>query len=188
VARTGTPVQITAVDQEHNLFSAESIVPTALAHQVLATDWLNQPSSQQPGQNHMRRKLINNVYLPWINEWHKYCNSIWSSIGSAIGCDLLPYSGTAFWIDLPGFVCDMHTDGELLGAMQLIWRGTGTTFFWHNSTATERYCVPNGPNTGYIMNNMPDARGYQPLLWHAMLDPVLPNNYRLTSYTWIQPI
>jgi hypothetical protein len=181
-------MQITAVDQEHNLFCVESPVPPALAHKVLATDWLNKPYKQQPMQHHMLRKLIDNNYLPWIQEWDAYLNSIWSSIGAALGCNIYPYTGTAFWVDLPGFVCDMHTDGELSGAMQLIWRGTGTTFFWHNSTATERYRVPVGPNTGYIINNMPDARGYRRLLWHAMLDPVLKNNFRVTSYTWIQPL
>jgi hypothetical protein len=80
----------------------------------------------------------------------------------------------------------MHTDGEMPGSMQLNWIGTGdlgTAFYWYKDPAAIRYQTTFEPNTGYIMINSSDDTGYRPLMWHAMLNPVPANSFRLTSYS-----
>jgi hypothetical protein len=71
------------------------------------------------------------------------------------------------------------------GSMQLTWRGQGTSFYWYKDTNSLRYTVPAQINAGYIMINQADSTGYRPLLWHAMLDTVPADSYRLSTYTWI---
>jgi hypothetical protein len=103
---------------------------------------------------------------------------------------LAPYYGTygtAFWVDEPGFVCDLHTDGAMSGSLHLSWIGTGTSFYWHKDHTTPRYQVPALPNSGYIMINQVDSTGFRKMIWHGMLTPVPENTFRLTSYTWLTP-
>lgn len=180
-------MQITPVDQELNLFKVEHVFSEHMAAQVLATNWTSLPWQRQEGQAHWkRRRVINNAIL-WIEQWDHEMRQQWGNIEEFLGLNIQPYCGTAFWIDEPGFECDMHTDGELPGGLHLTWAGSGTSFYWHNNTASLRYQVPSQPNCGYIMINQPDATGYRRLLWHAMLTPVELNTFRLTTYTWITP-
>ena len=58
-------------------------------------------------------------------------------------------------------------------------------FYHHKNLDSVRYQVEFAPNNGYIMINQPDSSGTQPLLWHAMMNPVPQNDYRVTSYTMI---
>jgi hypothetical protein len=178
-------MQITAVDNELNLFCVTHAVPDHLVKKILDTDWPNLPWDRQPGQESWPRRRIRNQSLPWIQEWDNYFHNIWPTIQKTLGVKLHSYCGTAFWLDEPGFVCYMHTDGEMPGSLQLVWQGSGTTFYWHNNTTTLRYQVPSEPNNGYVMLNTSDSQGCQPLIWHAMLDPVPTNSFRVTSYTWI---
>ena len=177
---------VTPVDAENNLFRVEHAVSDQLAELVMATDWLALPWQRQEGQESWARRLVDNQAIPWINKWHNEIMQNWSTIEQCIGRKLQYYCGTAWWVDEPGFVCNMHTDGELPGSMHLIWRGPGTAFYWHNDTATLRYQTPAQPNAGYVMVNQADATGYRPLLWHAMLTPS--DSYRVTSYTWTRPL
>ena len=41
MAGTGIPMQITAVDSEHNLFSVQDVFSSELVEQVLTTPWLD---------------------------------------------------------------------------------------------------------------------------------------------------
>lgn len=179
-------MQITPVDSEHNLFRVEQVMSNALVQQVLATPWLDLPWEKQSGQESWPRRKINNDAIPWIDEWNRACSSAWTKIESATGIKLGHYQGTAFWIDEPGFTCSMHTDGEMPGSMQLNWIGNkdlGTTFYWYKDPAALRYQTPFADNTGYIMVNRADSTGYRRLMWHAMLNPVPANTFRLTSYS-----
>lgn len=178
-------MHITPVDNELNLFSIENVFSEDLVSRLLATDWLNMPWQRQEGQESWARRRVNESALPWIEQWHAQVSARWDSIQQQLGMPLQHYCGTAFWIDEPGFVCKMHTDGELPGGMQIIWHGPGTSFYWHNNTGSLRYQTPSHPNTGYIMINRADSTGYRRLLWHAMLTPV--ENFRVTSYIWLQP-
>lgn len=180
-------MQVTPVDQENNLFCVKQAVTSSLADKVLATDWLALPWERQSGQELWARKRVINSAIPWIDEWHTCLEQSWSSLEQQLGIKIRPYQGTAFWIDEPGFTCSMHTDGEMPGSVQLIWQGSGTTFYWYKDPSAVRYQVSSQPNSGYVMINRADDNGYRPLLWHAMLDPVPTNSLRLTSYSWIIP-
>ena len=178
-------MQITPVDSENNLFRVENIFTPDLVEQVLATDWLNIPWQRQQGQENWARRRLENLALPWANEWDQQLSHAWNDIATAVGIKLQPYYGTGFWLDEDGFTCSMHTDGELPGSLHMTWIGPGTSFYWHKDPSTLRYQVSSTPNSGYIMINRADDTGYRKLLCHAMLTPV--ENFRITSYTWITP-
>ena len=180
-------MQVTAVDQENNLFRVGHAVTNSLVDKVLTTDWLALPWERQQGQELWARKRVINSVIPWINEWHTCLEQAWPSLEKQLGIKIQPYQGTAFWIDEPGFTCSMHTDGEMPGSLHLTWQGPGTTFYWYKDPSSVRYQVPSHPNSGYAMINQANDTGYRPLLWHAMLDPVPANSLRLTSYSWITP-
>jgi hypothetical protein len=187
MAGVGTLMQITPVDSENNLFRVENVVSAELSQQVQATDWTILPWTRQPGQEQWARRCIVDSAISWMSQWHEEMNSLWPSISDALGIAIAPYCGTAFWLDEQGFTCGMHTDGELPGSLHMTWIGSGTTFYWHNNPNTVRYQIPSQPNAGYIMTNVPDNNSYRKLQWHAMLNPVPKNTFRLTSYTWIIP-
>jgi hypothetical protein len=180
-------MQITAVDNEHNLFRIADVFPQHIVDLVANQDWLELDWARQEGQEHWLRRRINSTTIPWISQWDSHLQSIWPDIQDQLGIEIKGYSGTAFWIDEPGFRCDLHTDGEMPGTLHLTWRGTGTAFYWYKNSQTLRYQVPSAVNAGYIMINQPDSVPYRRLLWHAMLDTVPENTYRLTTYTWIIP-
>ena len=192
MARVVLPMQITAIDQEQNLFIVSNMAPPDLVHKILATDWMSLAWQRQPGQEGWSRRRINHTEISWIEEWHAYCNGAWADIALHTGHDMAPYYDTAWWVDEPGFCCSMHTDGEMPGAMQLTWHSTspnnGTAFYWSNNGKQLRHQFPCVPNTGYIMINKSDKTGFRKLLWHAMLEPVPAETYRLTSYSWINPL
>ena len=180
-------MQITPVDNENNLYRIVDVMPEHLVDAVANTDWLSLPWARQEGQEQWRRRRVQDSAIPWIQQWHQHFESIWPAVSQHLQRPIAPYAGTAFWIDEPGFVCSMHTDGELPGSLHLTWRGPGTTFYWYKNPNSLRYAVPEQPNAGYIMINQADSTGYRQLLWHAMLTPVPANDFRLTTYTWIFP-
>ena len=177
---------VTPVDSENNLFRVEQAVSEHLAAKILATDWINQPWQPQQGQESWARRRIQDIALPWIDQWHQEIQAQWPGLEQAMGRKLQPYFGTAWWVDQPGFTCSMHTDGEMPGSLHLTWQGPGTAFYWFRDPAHLRWQCPSTPNAGYAMINVPDQDGSRRLLWHAMLTPV--DYYRITSYTWIVPI
>jgi hypothetical protein len=183
-------MQITAVDNENNLFRVEAVFTEDFVEEILSTDWLNLPWTRQEGQEHWPRRRINNSALSWIAEWDRTCAEFWTAIGAATGTAIGHYQGTAFWLDEPGFTCSIHTDGELPGSMQLNWIGAqnlGTSFYWYKDPNSLRFQTPFVPNSGYIMINQPNSNGYRSLIWHAMLEPVPENTFRVTSYSWLTP-
>jgi hypothetical protein len=178
-------MQITAVDSDNNLFRVEAVLPKDFVREILATDWLNLPWGHQEGQESWPRRRINETAIPWISRWHSYLEQHWDMISQQTGIAIEGYMGTAFWLDEPGFACDLHTDGMLPGSMQIVWQGTGTTFYWYKDPNSIRCQMPDTTNTGYIMLH-PSNQPYQKLLWHAMLTPVPKNTFRLTSYSWLK--
>jgi hypothetical protein len=181
-------MQITAVDNELNLFQVTQAVSDDLVENISKTDWVNLPWDRQPGQESWPRRRIRNQSLSWIKEWDNYFYNIWPEIEKTLGGKLQPYCGTAFWLDEPGFVCNMHTDGEMPGSLHLNWIGPATCFYWYNDPKSVRYQALEVPNTGYIMINRDDSLAYRKLLWHSMSTPVPANTIRLTSYTWLNLI
>lgn len=187
MARAGIPMQITAVDSEHNLFHVQDVFSSDLVDQVLATPWMGLSWERQVGQENWARRRIHNNAISWIAQWDQELSQSWTTIQQQLNIKLAPYYVTAFWLDEPGFVCGMHTDGELPGSLQMSWLGSGTSFYWYKDPTTLRYQVQSAPNSGYIMINQADNTGFRKLQWHGMLAPVPENTFRLTSYTWLTP-
>ena len=178
-------MQIKPVDSEMNLFRVEDVFSEDLVKQVLATDWQNLAWDRQEGQESWARRRIRDSAIPWLSQWDTELRQAWDDMSQQVGIKFKPYFGTAFWLDEPGFICPMHTDGELPGSLHMTWIGPGTSFYWFKDPDTLRYRVPEQPNAGYIMINQLDETGYRRLLWHAMLEPS--TTFRITSYTWITP-
>jgi hypothetical protein len=178
-------MRIRPVDYQNNLFKVENVVSDELVEKVLNTNWLELDWNRQEGQEHWPRRRIKDSSIPWIDQWNQEIISRWPVIETAIGKELQYYRGTAWWLDEPGFICNMHTDGAMPGAMQLTWRGPGTTFYWDKDPSTVRFQTPEKINDGYLMINLPEKDGTRKLLWHAMLTPS--SSYRLTSYTYTPP-
>lgn len=176
---------VTAVDHEPNLFQVQQAVSTDLANRILATDWAQLKYQRQEGQESWKRRRIIDAELPWIDQWHSEIQLAWPILEQCMGIQLHPYFGTAWWVDEPGFTCGMHTDGEMPGSLHLVWQGPGTAFYWFKQQNSLRWQCPSMANAGYVMINQPDADGSRTLLWHAMLDEC--RDFRVTSYTWIQP-
>jgi hypothetical protein len=178
-------MQITAVDQDRNLFHVTGGFPQDLVQKVLETDWANLPWRPQGG--HRKRRLVENLSLEWNQEWHQYCEELWPKIGTAVNRSVSQYTGTAWWIDEPGFTCNIHTDGEMPGAIQMTWIGEnlGTTFYHYKDPKQIRHQFTAESNAGYLMINNPDSTGYRRLQWHGMLTPVPANSIRVSSYSWL---
>jgi hypothetical protein len=179
-------MNIQPIDSANNLFSIADVVPDDLVKQIVATDWMSLEYTKEQLQKTWPRRRIKDSAIPWIDQWHTHLRSIWDQIIHSTQSDppvqYLGYTGTAWWVDKPGFDCAMHTDGELPGAMQLYWIGNanqGTTFYHSNNVKDLRHRFELVPNSGYIMIRDPQ--------WHAMLKPVQPNQLRVTSYSWIVP-
>lgn len=188
MAGAGISMQITAVDHYNDLFIVDSVFPQHLVDCVLHTDWINLPWSPQQGQESWSRRRIHSEAVPWFSQWEQCLQDQWSDLADRLGKKLKNYQGTAWWVDLPGFTCSIHTDGEMPGAMQLTWIGApllGTTFYHYKDANTVRHQFDMQANSGYVMINSADPQGYRHLQWHGMLEPVPVNSYRLTSYTWL---
>jgi hypothetical protein len=182
-------MQITPVDQDHNLFEISNLIPQPLVDKVLQTPWIDLTYSLEDGNRELRRR-IHNDQLPWINEWHDCIRKQWDNIVQQTGCDHLTYSDTGFWIDEATYTCPIHTDGELPGAIQLYWVGeskdTGTTWYRYRGHPDKiRHSCKFITNTGYMMINKPEPNGYRKLQWHGMLTPVPDNSIRVSSYSWL---
>ena len=191
MAGTGIPMQITPVDHNNNLFFVKDVFSQSLVDQIISTDWLALPWCRQEGQESWPRRRIENQSLPWNSEWDQICQKLWPVLEQSIGYKMANYQGTAWWVDEPGFTCDMHTDGEMPGAMQMTWIGNvnlGTAFYHYKNSNALRHQFEVSPNTGYIMINRPTQDGYRKLQWHAMLNPVPADQFRLSSYSWITTI
>jgi len=185
-------MQITPVDEYHNLFEVRDIMSPALVEKVLSTAWLDLPWVRQEGQEQWLRRRILNDSIPWANEWTDHINIMWTKVSAAIGRKLELSYGTTWWLDEPGFTCGMHTDGELQGAMQMVWiaahENLGTCFYHNKNGTPVRKQFLSVPNTGYIMVNFPRPNGYTHLHWHAMLNRVPTGSFRLSSYTLLTPL
>jgi hypothetical protein len=184
-------MKLQAVDQEKSLFQISELVSDSLVNVILSTPWTELKKIKQSGQERWTRDLIVEASIPWIDQWHSEMNELWPALEEKLNCSIGPYVGTAFWLDPAGFVCPVHTDGEMPGSMHLNWIGDsslGTAFYHFQNAGALRFQSTFAPNNGYVMINRADQSGYRKLQWHGMLNPVPKNSFRITSYTWIKPI
>ena len=166
------------------LWQVKDLLPREQAEEIVQTDWTALATSLSGGQETWSRRQVD-WSDPVAQRYNSYINSCLPEINQALGTDFAR-AGGHFWIDLPGFTCDLHTDGELATAMQVYWCvpgpewGTGFYHFKDPEQLLYQFC--SIPNSGYIMLNHPEPDGSQPLQWHAMLNPVPEGHIRVTSY------
>lgn len=182
-------MRLTAVDEQSNLYLVEQLVSQPLCDMILSTPWLDLPWESQDKQQSWTRRSVLDEHLPWSGQWQQELDQQWTKITTVINNETTCYllGITRWWVDLPGFRCNLHTDGELPGSIHMMWYGAakelGTTFYNFKHTNSVRYRFPMIANHGYVMVNRPDDNGYRCLQWHGMTEPIPANTYRLTSYT-----
>lgn len=170
------------------IFHVENIFPESLVDEVLNLNWDSLPWSRTKKQESWSRRSIHPDQHPSLQNVSTYIWDHLEEIEVACGVKFhIRYPSTLWWYDEPGFEVSLHTDGHLPSTMQLFWQAPSKEF------ATQFYSFKNinspisnlefVPNTGYLMLNMPNEDGSQPLHWHAMLNTVPENTIRITSYT-----
>lgn len=176
--------QFRPVDDRGRLWQVSDLLPPAQAAEIVATAWDSLTAGPSNGQELWRRQQV--LWSdPTAQRYSSYINVCLPEINQALGTNF-GRAGGHFWIDQPGFEVSMHTDGHLLNAMQLYWTvpgpDWGTGFYYYRNPETLLYQFESRPNSGYIMLNHANDDGSQPLLWHAMLNPVPEGHIRVTSY------
>jgi hypothetical protein len=178
-------MNITAIDSTRRIFQIENILPLDLVEKINQVEWDLVAWTRQPYQESWPRRLLDPTHKV-IAEVNEYISNNIVTIGDACGVDL-KYASTGWWFDEPGFTVSIHTDGHLPASMQLFWvmpTEDHATIFYNSKNSTDvRFAPKSIPNTGYIMLNMPNEDGSQPLHWHGMLNPVPAGTIRLCSYT-----
>lgn len=193
MARIGLSMHIDAIDDDFNLYQISGIASSGLEAEIVSTAWLDMPWQPPNRQKHLARRYIANDILPWGDEWRKQLAAQWPIILQAIERPELSwgYGNTHWWVDLPGFHCAIHTDGEMPGAIQIMWVGAsdnlGTVFYRYQTPCAIRYRVPMQPNHGYLMTNISGKNHYRLLQWHGMTVEIPPDTIRVTCYTHLEP-
>jgi hypothetical protein len=180
--------QFQPVDDRGRVWQVTDLLPTDQAELIVRTPWPDLPT--QPGlkQESWLRKQVVQTDSRAI-EYSGYINACLPQINLALGTEFTRSTGH-FWIDLPGFRVPVHTDGHLPATMQLYWTVPsdefGTGFYQYRDLASRYYQFESKPNSGYIMLNHANEDGSQPLLWHAMLNPVPNHHIRVSSYWYFE--
>jgi hypothetical protein len=174
-------MQLLPVDGLGRLWQVQDLLPAEQLAEIQAVDWSS--LQQEPANLALRRQIAWND--PVTQRIGSYINQLLPEINQQLGTRFAQ-SGGHFWIDQPGFTCSLHTDGHLATAMQIYWLAPGacygTGFYQFKDPDTLLYQFESRPNTGYIMLNHANDDGSQPLLWHAMLNPVPEGTVRVSSY------
>lgn len=166
------------------LWQVRDLLAKEQVEDILTTQWLSLATDVSSEQElWLRRQVMWND--PCAQRLGGYINSQLDKINSALTTKFTLLGGH-FWIDLPGFTVDMHTDGHLPNSMQLYWLVPGpeygTGFYQYRDRQSLIYQFDSQPNSGYIMLNHLNDDGSQPLQWHAMFNPVPDNTIRVSSY------
>ena len=166
------------------LWQVTDLLPANELADIQAVDWLSLSTHTSDGQESWYRRQVA-WDDPVCQRIGQYIDCQLPAINSAIGTDF-KQSGGHFWIDSPGFTVSIHTDGHLPNAMQLYWivpdETYGTGFYRAKTNDSLMYQFSSRPNSGYIMLNHFNSDGSQPLMWHAMLNPVPNGHIRVSSY------
>lgn len=185
-------MQLTAVDETQRLFLVEDIFEKSVVDKILNLDWPNLEWKRGNAQEKWPRRQIDCTVDPVLQH---AVNNIWDLVEEMGNlCNVKfnnPHPPTWWWYDEPGFDVNIHTDGHLPSTMQLFWvapdESYATTFYKSKNKNDAFTNFKFIPNTGYIMLNMPNKDGSQPLQWHGMLNTVPKNAFRVTSYTTFGP-
>jgi hypothetical protein len=176
--------QFTPVDEGARIWSVQDLLTADQVAEIVATPWLDLAWNTSSGQESWARRQVN-WDDPTAQRLGRYISDKLPQINAALGTDFTGCGGS-WWVDLPGFRVPLHTDGHLPNAMQLYWimpgPDWGTGFYRYRRTDSLMHQCLSVPNSGYIMLNHPAPDGHQPLLWHAMLNPVPVGHIRVSSY------
>jgi hypothetical protein len=181
-------MDIVSIDSRNRIFQVTDLLSHALADNILSLDWTKLIWNRPAQQESWSRRNIDPSQCPDLEKVSEFIWQHLEVIEHACNVTFVGrYPGTTWWYDEPGFDVNIHTDGHLPATMQIFWIAPGTQF------ATQFYKSKNPvdvitkfefiPNTGYIMLNMPNNDGSQPLQWHGMLNKVPENTFRVSSYT-----
>jgi hypothetical protein len=172
------------VDDRGRIWQVRDLLTDTLAQELITADWSSLPWNTSRGQESWLRRSVN-WNDPTAQRLGQYITQQLPVINQALGTKFVSCSGH-FWIDLPGFTVDMHTDGHVPNAMQLYWLTPGpdygTGFYRYNNKNSLLYQFASDPNTGYIILNHLNEDGSQPLYWHGMFNPVPAGTVRVSSY------
>jgi hypothetical protein len=178
-------MNITAVDETNRLFHIRNAVPEEYATELAHLDWNAIAWQRQPYQESWKRRMLDKDH-PSLAKLNPLIEKSIFKLNRACGVKFM-FASTTWWLDEPDFTVSIHTDGRLAAAIQLFWvmpsEEFGTTFYNSKDSADIRFQPKSVPNSGYIMLNLPDKDGIQPLQWHGMLNPVPADTIRVTSYT-----
>ena len=181
-------MQLEPVDHNLNLFKAQHCYSQDVINQILTTAWLELPWSPQPGQEHWPRRRILLKDIVWRHQWLYESTLLMIQLGERLQRQMQPYclEDSVFWVDMPGFTVDCHTDGMLPGAMQVAWHGHSShgTVWRHDRGGAVRWQPDFVCNHGYVMVKTTDEF-HESGLWHEMSVPVAQNEFRVTSYTFL---
>ena len=177
-------MQLTPIDDRKRIWQIENLLPPDQVAEIVSLDWLNMPWEKGALQESWLRRNVK-WDCPPVQKVSQYISDRLADINNSVGTDFKSCHGH-FWVDEPGFTVQMHTDGHLPNAMQLYWiipsEDYGTGFYYHKNKKHLMYQFTSRPNTGYLMLNHNEPDESQPLLWHAMLNPVPAGSYRISSY------
>lgn len=178
-------MRVIPVDNHNNLFQVQDLVPESLLDKINSTTWLDLPHSVTEQQQNFVRKNIVDEQLMWNNEWRDSLYLLMTTFCQQTNIKLRPWHKTNWWIDEPGFCCPIHLDEPRVKVgLQMFWSGNknlGTTFYNSNNLQDVRKNFEFIPNSGYITFNQSNT-------WHAMMEPIPKDTFRLTSFTWFDPV
>jgi hypothetical protein len=166
------------------LWQVKNLLTPDLVEQILETDWMSLPWSNSPQQKGWLRREIS-WDCPEAQRLSQYFDSQFDNINQVMGTDFTQ-NNVQFWIDLPGFTCGMHTDGDLPNSLQMYWivpgPEYGTGFYHYKNKNSLLYQFESVCNTGYMILNHLNENGSQPLQWHGMFNAVPEGTIRVSSY------
>ena len=175
---------ISCIDDRGHLWQVKNLVGADELNDIVNICWDKLPNESMGVPAFLKRKVIS-PFLDDARRAGSYITKQLDSINKSLNTNFQECNGN-FWMDLPGFTVDMHTDGHLTNVMQMYWivpgPEFGTGFYFYKNKKYLQYQFQSFPNTGYIMLNHMGNDGYQPLHWHGMFNPVPPGCIRLSSY------
>jgi hypothetical protein len=177
--------QFTSVDAAQHIWQVIDLLPAAAVADIMSLDWLSMPWTRGYLQESWPRRQIQ-LDPETTQRFEQYFLEQLPVINQALSINCQHFD-LKWWLDEPGFLVHNHTDGELPASLQVNWIGGdpdwGTAFYKDKARQNLLWQTSGQTNTGYIMLNHKNPDGSQPELWHAMLNPVPPGQFRLSSYS-----
>jgi len=185
-------MNVVPVDHTRRLWAIYDLLGEEKKNYILGLPWNTFAWSRGGGQETWPRRQLD-PDVPEVMLASGWICECLSDINQALGTKFSRSWGI-WWLDEPGFSCNLHTDGHLPNAMQIFWvspnnsdqYGTGFYHYKNSSNSYIRHQFYSRPNNGYLMLNHAEPDGSQPLQWHAMLNIVPENTWRLSSYWFFE--